>query len=85
MPCGLLRMVLHRANKIIANFCIFSLSPKLTYRYINSKQYKYFFEVFQLEGNKYCSTFTINIESSLIHPMHIYSLASKYNYIETLF
>ena len=50
---------------------------------MKTKQYKHVFEnLFHLERNKYCSTFTTNIESSLIHPMiHVYLLASKYKLI----
>ena len=40
--------------------------PKLMY--MNNKHYKHVLgRPFRLERNKYCSTFTINIESSLIH------------------
>ena len=49
----------------------FFSSPKLMYMKI--KQYKDVFGgLFHLERNKYCSTFTIIIKSSLIHPSSIF-------------
>ena len=45
--------------------------------YKKNKQYKHIFtSLFLLEHNKYCSTFMINIESSVIHSMK-YSFACK--------
>ena len=74
---------LHKKQNFKAALAIFSgflvSSPKLTYT--KNKQYKRVFgSIFRLERNNYCSTFTINIEPSLINSMNIniYLLASKH-------
>ena len=59
---------------LAVNFVFFFSSPKL--RYTETKKYKHVFEslfFLYLERIKYCSTFTINIESSLIHPINIFN------------
>ena len=53
------------------NFGAFFSSSKLMY--MKNEQYKHVLgSLFYLERNKYCSTLTINIESSLIHSMNIF-------------
>ena len=43
---------------------------------MTNEQYKCVFgSLFHLERNKYCLTFTINIESSLIHSMNIFKIS----------
>ena len=48
----------------------FFFSQKLTW-IINNINF-FFQNLFRLESNKYCSTFTINIKSSLIHSMDLF-------------
>ena len=66
-------------KKLKAALAVFSgfylSSPKLKYT-INKRCKRVFGSIFRLERNNQCSTFTINIESSLNE--HIYLLASKY-------
>ena len=53
---------------------------------MKNKQYRCVFgSLFHLERNKYCLTFTINIESSLIHSMNIFkiSVCFKITYLMT--
>ena len=53
---------------LAVNFVFFSLQNLLTYK----KTYKRVFGcLFRLERKRYCSTFTINIECSLIHSINI--------------
>ena len=62
------------------NFGLFFLSSKLIY--MKNKQCKHVFgSLFYLERNTYCSTFTKNIDSSLIHSMNIFIClqAKKFN------
>ena len=63
---------------------LFLISIKLVYMKIN--QYKYVFRsLFNLERNKYRSTFPINIDSSLIPPLDKYLFACKQIYIDIMF
>ena len=66
-------------KKLKAALAVFSgfylSSPKLKYT-INKRCKRVFGSIFRLERNNQCSTFTVNIESSLNE--HFYLLASKY-------
>ena len=56
---------------LAVNFVFFFSSPKLMYMKI--KQYEHVLGVFFIwNAINICSTFTINIESSLVHPMNIF-------------
>ena len=78
-PCKYCTVSQITYSDISCQFCFFFSYSKLMY--MKNKQYKPVLgSLFNLERSIYCSTFTINIESSFIHSMK-YLFACKQIYM----